>query len=151
METLLQIILIAGTFIFCGYIIDMVRLRKLELKYTLLWLFTSVSFIVMAIFPVIINWVAEILSIKERVNALFLITLFFLIMIIFSLTVAIADKSKSITSLTQEIGMIKFEISKLNADAFEEKRPETTKKKTTGEAILKEGKTKMKGKGDGND
>ncbi|MHB1485137.1 MAG: DUF2304 domain-containing protein [Saccharofermentanales bacterium] len=120
METFLQIALIAGTIVFFVYIVDMIRLRKLELRYTLLWLFTSVSFIFMAIFPGIIKWVAEILSIKEPVNALFLITLFFLIMIIFSLTVAIAAKSRSIIVLTQEIGMMKFEISKLKTEVHNE-------------------------------
>lgn len=121
MESLLQLILISVTIVFFIYIIDMVRLRKLELKYTLLWLFTSISFIAMAIFPDIIKWVADILSIKEPVNALFLITFFFLIMIIFSLTVAIAAKSRSIIALTQEIGLIKFEVSKLKTEMKGEK------------------------------
>jgi len=147
MELLLQIILIAGTSLFFIYIINMVRLRKLELKYTLLWLFTSVSFIIMAIFPGIIKWIAEILFIKEPVNALFLITLFFLIMIIFSLTVAIAAKSRSITALTQEIGMIKLQISKLNTAVLERKETKTAETKTIETKTIET----EKGKGDGND
>ena len=122
MELLLQIILIIGTSAFFVYIVNMVRLRKLELKYTLLWLFTSVCFIVMAVFPWIIKQIAEILSIKEPVNALFLITLFFLILIIFSLTVAIATKSRSITALTQEMGIMKLQIDKITTVLLEEKK-----------------------------
>lgn len=137
MELLLQIILIIGTCMFFVYIINMVRLRKLELKYTLLWLFTSVSFIIMAIFPGIIVWIADLLHIKEPVNALFLITLFFLILIIFSLTVAIAVKSRSITTLTQEIGIIKLQITEIRKTLLEEDKK-----------MIKE---TQKGKGNGND
>lgn len=122
---------------FFVYIINMVRLRKLELKYTLLWLFTSVSFIIMAIFPGIIVWIADLLHIKEPVNALFLITLFFLILIIFSLTVAIAVKSRSITTLTQEIGIIKLQITEIRKTLLEEDKK-----------MIKE---TQKGKGNGND
>ncbi len=129
MELLLQIILIVGTSVFFVYIINMVRLRRLELRYTLLWLFTSVSFIVMAIFPGIIEWIAQILHIKEPVNALFLITLFFLILIIFSLTVAIGVKSRSITTLTQEIGIMKLQMSELGAAILEKERAGETGKK----------------------
>jgi len=135
MELLLQIILIIGTSVFFVYIINMVRLRKLELKYTLLWLFTSMLFIIMAVFPRIIKFVADLLFIKEPVNALFLITLFFLIMIIFSLTVAIAAKSRNITTLTQEIGMIKEQISRMNVPA----------------PLENAAKAKETGKGDGNE
>ena len=135
MELLLQTILIAGTSTFFVYIINMVRLRRLELKYTLLWLFTSMSFIIMAIFPGIIIWIADLLHIKEPVNALFLITLFFLILIIFSLTVAIAVKSRSITTLTQEIGIIKLQITEISKSLLEEdnmKVKETQKGKGNG-------------------
>ena len=121
MEILLQTILIICTSVFFVYIINKVRLRKLELKYALLWLFTSVCFVIMAIFPVIIKKIAELLSIKEPVNALFLITLFFLIMIIFSLTVVIADKSRNITTLIQEIGIIRLQIDRLNTIVLDEK------------------------------
>jgi hypothetical protein len=137
MEVLLQIILIIGACVFFIYIINMVRLRKLELKYTLLWLFTSLSFIVMAVFPGIIVWIADLLHIKEPVNALFLITLFFLILIIFSLTVAIAVKSRSITTLTQEIGIIKLPISEISKSLQEEDRLKV--------------KETQKGKGNGNE
>ncbi len=132
MELLLQIILIAGTSMFFVYIINMVRLRKLELKYTLLWLFTSVCFIIMAVFPWIIERIADILSIKEPVNALFLISLFFLIMIIFSMTVAIAGKSRNITALTQDMGIMKLQIEQLATVLREKKTATQGMEKGTG-------------------
>ncbi len=129
MDKVLHIVLIVGTCLFFAYIINMIRIRKLELKYTLLWLFTSISFVVIAIFPGILRSIAKLLFIKEPVNALFLIIFFFLIMIIFSLTVAISAKSTAITALTQEIGIIKLKIDKLTSvKAVEEKTKTATEK-----------------------
>lgn len=45
-----------------------------------------------------------------------------IILIIFSLTVAIATKSRSITALTQEMGMMKLQIYKLTTVLLEEKK-----------------------------
>lgn len=132
MERLLQIILIAGTSIFGLYIINMVRIRRLELKYTLLWILSGVSLFIIALFPGIVDFVSELLHIKEPVNTLFFIMGFFFIMIIFSLTKTISDASKSITALVQEIAILKFRLNEMKNEKKCDSDREIPKKEERG-------------------
>lgn len=107
MDNILRLFIIVGTLIFAYIIINMVNKRKLQLRYTLTWIIASIMFIIMAIFPGIIDFVADVLHIIEPVNALFLIMIFLLMLIIFSLTKAVSSYSNKVKDLTQELGMLK--------------------------------------------
>lgn len=112
MERYLQIILVIGTLGITFYIINKVRLGVLELRYTLWWLFTSASLFVLAVFPGIVDALSDLLHIRESVNTVFLLFHFFMMMIIFSLTKVLSKKSKNVTALAQEIGLLKLEIQR---------------------------------------
>jgi hypothetical protein len=91
----------------------MVRNKKIELKYILIWLLAALAFILLSVFPSIITWLSRLLNIVEPVNTLFLSIIFFMLLIIFTLTVAISRNSNRVKSLTQEIGIMRHEIDKL--------------------------------------
>lgn len=114
----LNVILIIGSVCFFIFIVDMVRTKKLELKYALTWLLTGFSFIVMAVFPQTLYFVAGILHIELPVNALFLCVIFLLLLIVFALTVAVSHQSNRIKKLIQEIGLLKEEIEKRNNSSY---------------------------------
>ena len=113
METNLQIILIVGTLGLIVFIVNKVRKRALELRYTLLWLFASGVLFLLACFPGIVDALSGLLHIQESVNTIFLLTIFFMILIILSLTSALSKKTGSINTLTQEVGLMKLEIKNL--------------------------------------
>jgi len=94
----------------------MIRTRKFELRYALTWIFTSMSFIILSVFPDLIKIVSKILYIKEPVNTLFLFGIFFLLMIIFTLTVSFSSTVWKIKTLTQEIGILRMRIEELEKD-----------------------------------
>ena len=113
MNTRLQIIMIAASLIFLFYIVMMLRNRKIELKYTLTWLFAGLCLIAVAIFPDLLRLISNLLNIVEPVNTLFLFIIFFLLLILFTLTIAISRNAIRVKTLTQEIGMLKMELDKL--------------------------------------
>ena len=113
MNTRLQIIMIAASLIFLFYIVMMLRNRKIELKYTLTWLFAGLCLIAAAIFPGLLRLLSNLLNIVEPVNTLFLFIIFFLLLILFTLTIAISRNANRVKTLTQEIGMLKMELDKL--------------------------------------
>jgi len=126
MERGLQIILLIGTTVFSAYIINMVRIKKLELKYTLTWLLTCLAFFILALFPSIIDVLADILAVKSSVNALFLTIIFFMLLILFSLTASASIQSKVIKTLVQESGILKKEIEDLTEELEEAKSDSKT-------------------------
>ncbi len=122
MERALQIILIIGTSLFSLYILNMVRIKKIELKYTLIWLLTCLSFFVLALFPKLIDTIAHVLAVKDSVNALFLVIIFFILMILFSLTASASIQSKSIKALVQEIAILRNRLEEMKAPAPDGKK-----------------------------
>lgn len=110
MNNVLQIILICCSMVFFMFIFHMVRIKKLELKYALTWILACGFFVVIAIVPQIVSLIAELLFIKEPVNALFLIIMFFVIFIIFTLTIALSSVVNKCKTLTQELGILKMQL-----------------------------------------
>ncbi len=114
MNIRLQLIMVVSSILFLVYVIHMVRNKKIELKYILIWLLAGVAFIMLSVFPSILFWISQLLHIVEPVNTLFLSIIFFMLLIIFTLTVAISRNANRVKSLTQEIGIMKFQIEKMS-------------------------------------
>ncbi len=119
----LQIIMIVSSLIFLCYVVLMLRNKKIELKFTLSWIFTGICFLVFAVFPGLLRFLSNLLHIVEPVNTLFLFTIFFMLLIIFTLTIALSRNANRVKTLTQEIGIIKMELDKL-ADKLSNKPSE---------------------------
>lgn len=113
MNIILQRILIVASCALFGYIFNMVRVKRLELRYALTWILTSFSFIILSVFPEVLRFVSSVLHIKEPVNTLFLSIIFFLLVIIFTLTLALSRNANRVKTLIQEVGIIKLELEKL--------------------------------------
>ena len=112
-------ILIVGSICFFLFIVNMVRTKKLELKYALTWLLTSLSFVIMSVFPGTLYFVADVLQIELPVNALFLCVIFLLLLMVFALTVAVSRQANRIKRLVQEIGLLKGEMHELMGEKKE--------------------------------
>jgi hypothetical protein len=109
----LQIILFVGSVITLLIIINMIRKYNLELKYSILWLFFCVVNILLAAFSDIAKFTANLLSIKQPVNAIFLLSLSFQFFLIFSLTLTVSRISNKFTQLVQEVGLLKKEVENI--------------------------------------
>jgi len=114
MSGTLRTTLIIGSILFFVFIINMVRTKKLELKYALIWLLTSLSFIIMSVFPETVFLVARLLEVEVPANALFLCIIFLLLLMVFALTVAVSRHADRIKKLTQELALLKAELEDKN-------------------------------------
>ena len=114
MNRTLQVILVIASTLFFIFIFNMIRNKRLELKYALTWLLTSFSFIMLSLFPGLLNFISYILHIKEPVNTLFLSIIFFLLLIVFTLTVALSRNANRVKTLTQELGILKAYVEQLD-------------------------------------
>jgi len=117
----LHIILIICSLLFFIFIFKMITSSKLNLKYSLTWVFVSFIFLLISIFPKVLIRISALLYIKEPVNAIFLIVIFFLLVISFNLTLALSKKSDAIKDLIQEMGMLELSIEELKSNIDKEK------------------------------
>ncbi len=100
-QIIIAIIVIAALMV----IMSMIKRKRLELRYALVWLMVGISILVLDSFPLLINWISEELGIASPVNMLFFLGFCFSLMIIFVLTVAVSRMSIRIKQLAQEIAL----------------------------------------------
>lgn len=106
----LQFILLIASIVTMTLIVNKIRKYNLELKYSLLWLFFCAVIVLLATFSNISVFIADLLSIKEPVNAIFLLSFVFQFFLIFSLTLTISKLSNKLSQLVQETGIMKKEL-----------------------------------------
>ena len=100
-----QIIIAIGILIALVVIINMIRRKKLELRYALVWLAVGVSILVLDCFPELIAWLSTRMGIENPTNMLFFLGFCFALVIIFVLTMAMSRMSIRIKELAQEIAL----------------------------------------------
>ncbi len=109
----MQIFAIIACVLFLGIMLRLLKKNRLELKYSLLWLFSGVMMLVLAIFPRLLDHFAHLIGIYSAVNALFAVMLCFGIMVMISMTAIISKEKKEITKLVQEVAMLDNRLRKL--------------------------------------
>jgi hypothetical protein len=95
------------------FLLNQIVKYKLELKYSLLWLFLSLATIILAVIPSLSFKIAHWFGIETPVNVLFLFGILVSLMIVFSLTVALSQHMVRIRHLSQELGIYKNELARL--------------------------------------
>ncbi len=105
MNIRIQVIVAVGILVALFIIINMIRKKKLELRYALAWLFVGVGILVLDCFPQLIARLSKQLGIASPINMLFFFGFCFALVIIFVLTIAISRMSIRIKELTQEMAL----------------------------------------------
>jgi hypothetical protein len=105
MDTRLLISSLLGILVYFVCIFFLLKSKKLELKYTLLWILGGVCMLLVVLlfkpFMVVMNF----LGIVEPVNGMFAIMIFLLIMILISMTSVLSLMNNKLRSLTQKCAL----------------------------------------------
>ena len=121
-EMRLQYLLIIGTVVLFGLIIDLIRRDKIEVKYAIIWLAFSLVMILFSLFPQIVFILGDITRVINPVNFVFLTQIIFILLILLSVSAVISGFSKKIKSLAQSNAILEKRVRRL-----EEKIDELTK------------------------
>ncbi|WP_026496192.1 DUF2304 domain-containing protein [Butyrivibrio sp. WCD3002] len=117
----LTAVLITAIAIYFIIILSLLKHRMLNMKYTLLWLFTGVVMLVLVINPMLMFYIIQLLGITSAMNGLYIMLIGFLIMLVLSLTSIASRQAGRITKLIQNQGLLEKRIREL-----EEKVEEST-------------------------
>lgn len=101
MSIVLRIELIALALVFMILVFSAVNKRKLWLQYSLIWLLICGGLLLVAFFPGILDWLAELMQIEVTSNLVYLIAVFILVVITFYLTKIVSKQSEQIKTLIQ--------------------------------------------------
>ncbi len=111
----LQIFALLLGIVFMGMLIELIREKRVELKYALLWLFSGVVMLALAAFPGILDWFSGLIGVYEPVNALFAIMLCCGLALMISFSVIMSGNKRATVRLTQEISLLEQRVRELEA------------------------------------
>lgn len=110
---MLQIASLVGILFYFTVIFYLLKRKMLNLKYTLMWLFSGAVMAIIVIFPTILKSFSLLVGIKTPSNALFAAILFFILLILMSLTSIISGLNEKNNRLTQSIGLLEKRVREL--------------------------------------
>ncbi|MCR4611341.1 MAG: DUF2304 domain-containing protein [Lachnospiraceae bacterium] len=111
----IQIIIIVLAGLGILYIGNLVRVRRLELKYALIWFLVGVLVIIFAANKNWLQGLSNLLGIELPINMLFFVGFLFVLMIIFTQTIVISNLTRKSKRLTQEVAMLNKRIDDMIA------------------------------------
>lgn len=113
MNVNLRIAISIGLVLYFFALLYLLKKKSLNLKYTLLWLFTGFIMIILTVFPTILESFLHLIGVVELPNGLFGILMFFVIIILVSITSIVSGLNSKIRELSQKVSMYEKRIREL--------------------------------------
>ena len=113
MDTRLFISSILAILIYFICIFFMLKSKKLELKYSLLWILSGLCMLLVILFFEPFMQIMNVLGIIEPVNGIFAIMIFLLILLLISMTAVLSKLNNKLRTLTQKCAMYEKRIRDL--------------------------------------
>lgn len=113
MNEYLRVALLVGIAVYFVCIFFLLKKNSLNLKYTLLWIFLGIVFLLVVIFPVILQAPMRMIGVVEWTNGLFALLLLILMIIDMSVTAIVSKLNERMRKLVQKCAMYEERIRKL--------------------------------------
>lgn len=120
MSLKLQIFIALIDLIAFAWIINMIRKKKLDLRYALSWLCALIVLLLLDIFPQIVMWFAGVVGIDTPSNMVFFVGSLVFIVLIYGGTVSISHLSQKTKRLAQELALLRKELDEMREESNEE-------------------------------
>lgn len=112
----LQIFSLCVVVLYFVIIFALLKKKQFELRYSLLWLLAGLVMLLLVIFPNLLRSATSLLGIEVASNGLFAACIFFIVVILISLTTVISGFANKIKGLAQQIALLEERIRKLEED-----------------------------------
>ena len=97
-------------------VFELMRSRRLQERYALLWLLTGVVVFVFAVWRGLLGWAADVSGIAYPPSALFVLAAFFITVVLLHYSTVISKLSEQNTILAQRLALLEGRVSEESAD-----------------------------------
>lgn len=108
---MLQIGLLLASIVTLIFVIYKVKKNKMDIHYSIIWIVWGALLIIIALFPQIIIYISNLLSIATPSNTAFLIMIFLLYCLTFYVYLKISKHNDEIAKLNYEISSLKKQVN----------------------------------------
>ncbi len=109
----LQVFAVAVLAMFLGWVLWLIRRRRLSLTESLSWFLTTLGVMAVTIFPEILRWISHVLDIKIPVNAVFALAFLYVGWNLLALTLTNSTQTVRLRRVTQECAILRAELDAL--------------------------------------
>ncbi|MGN9119657.1 DUF2304 domain-containing protein [Turicibacter bilis] len=102
----LQFSLIIGALATYTYVIYKIRKSNVRIDDMIIWVIGSVFLLILSIFPIIPAKIASILGFISAANFIFCAIIFFLLLMVFSLSVKLSQQHEKLKDITHNLAML---------------------------------------------
>ena len=128
MPAVLRATLIIGTVLFLGLLLFLLRRKKLNVQYSIIWLCAAVVLLVFAAFPYTVAVLGNLFNFEMPVNLVFTLLFIFILLLLLSLSTIVTGFAAHIKRLTQAQALLEERVRQL--EALLEEREEESKKES---------------------
>jgi len=105
-----HLVLVVGAVLTTLFVLRLVRRRELRGKYSLLWLGAVGGFLVLAIVPGLLNWVADRLGVGYAPAILFCLAFVFLLLVVVHLSWELTRLEDRTRRLAEDLALLQSEL-----------------------------------------
>lgn len=105
MSISIRILLLVGAAFTFLYVYKGVKKSRFRAQETFFWLFLSLLFVLLSVFPVIADWLSNALHVASPINLVFLAVIFLLLIKVFAMDRKTAKLEHQLTELIQKIAI----------------------------------------------
>ena len=109
----LRVLLMIGAFALFGMIVYLIKHKKIEVKYSIIWLAFSATMILFAVFPYLVLVLGDISGVANPVNFIFMTLFVFILLILLSVSAVISGFSTKIKRLAQANALLEKRVREL--------------------------------------
>ncbi len=114
----IQIITGSVSILLLVIVFELIRRRRLEEEYSLLWLLSGVVILIFSIFPKLLDVISKMMG-TYYLTTLFVVSFLFLLLIVLHFSTVISQLSKKNKELTQELSILDFKFRELDKQFHE--------------------------------
>jgi len=97
-------------FVLLVVIFELIRSRRLQERYALLWLLTGLVIFVLAAWRGLLGWLADLVGIAYPPSALFVLASFFVLVVLLHYSTVISKLSEQNTILAQRLAILEHKL-----------------------------------------
>jgi hypothetical protein len=109
-----RIIAAVAAIFFFVLVLELIRRRKLQERYTVIWFILAVGMLAGGLFPQLLETLANVLGVRDTNAALFALLLLLLLALAFESTITASRQGEQITRLAQENALLKVREAEAN-------------------------------------
>lgn len=111
----LRLTLIIGSLLYLAVILALLRRKRLNVQYSIIWLASAVVFLLFSIFPVIVAGIGNLFKIEMPANLVFTMLFIFVLLLLLSLSTIVTGFSNKIRQLAQANALLEKRVRQLES------------------------------------